>query len=550
MRLFRYLLLAVFAQALTGSARAELKVPAIFADNMVLQRNALLPVWGTASPGDEVYVTFEQKTADGKREEGKSVIAGKDGKWMVKIGPYPPGGEPGTLSIKGTEKKDAPKGEKNSVAFKNVLIGEVWVCSGQSNMQWEMYRSTLDPEANIKEAKFPAIRLFHVPRQAQPTPQSDIAVPARKAVPPAVNIDARWVECSPENIRDFSAVAYFFGRSLYQQYKVPIGLINTSYGGTPAEAWTSREALLAREDLKYYVENLDKSAASYDPAAAKIAYDEAMAKYKLAFEQAKKDKTLAPRQPQPPGKPGSTANSPSGLYNAMIAPLVPYAIKGAIWYQGESNAGRAYEYRTLFPTMIEDWRAQWKQGDFPFLFVQLAPYWNGDSAAATYAELRDSQLYTTKAVKNTAMAVISDHGDEKDIHPKQKQPVGDRLALAARALAYGDTKVVYSGPIYKSRKVDGNKVILNFDHVGDGLTAKEGKLIGFTIAGEDGPFVDADAIIEGETVVVTSPNVAVPSNVRYGWRNYMTVNLFNKEGLPASPFRTDDLPYTTMPKKK
>jgi len=233
----------------------------------------------------------------------------------------------------------------------------------------------------------------------------------------------------------------------------------------------------------------------------------------------------------------------------MIAPLVPYAIKGAIWYQGESNAGRAYEYRTLFPTMIEDWRARWKQGDFPFLFVQLAPFWSGDSEGVTYAELRDSQLHTAKTLKNTGIAVITDYGDEKDIHPKQKQPVSERLALAAQALAYGD-KVVYSGPVYKSKKVDGNKLFLSFDHLGGGLVAKDGKLVGFKIAGDDGKFVDADAIIEGDTVVVTSPMVAKPSDARYGWKNFMTVNLFNKEGLPASPFRTDDTPYTTMPKKK
>ena len=545
----RLFLLAIVGLAMPLAAHAELKAPSIFGDNMVIQRNAMVPVWGTASPGDEIYVTFEQKTKDGKREESKSVIAGKDGKWMVKVGPYPAGGEPGILTIKGPETKDAAKGERSTLTFKNILVGEVWVCSGQSNMQWEMYRSTLDPETNIKGANFPEIRLFHVPRQSLPTAQGDIVAAPRKAVPPFVNIDAKWVECTPDHIRDFSAVAYFFGRKLYEQYKVPVGLINTSYGGTPAEAWTSREALLAKEELKYYVENLDKSAAAYDPAKAKAAYEDALTKWKAAAEQAKKDNKPIPKQPTLAGKPGTTANSPSGLYNAMIAPLVPYAIKGAIWYQGESNAGRAYEYRTLFPTMIEDWRARWKQGDFPFLFVQLAPFWSGDSEGVTYAELRDSQLHTAKTLKNTGIAVITDYGDEKDIHPKQKQPVSERLALAAQALAYGD-KVVYSGPVYKSKKVDGNKLFLSFDHLGGGLVAKDSKLVGFMIAGDDGKFVDADAIIEGDTVVVTSPMVAKPSDARYGWKNFMTVNLFNKEGLPASPFRTDDTPYTTMPKKK
>jgi len=544
MRMTRWLLLAAVVGFLTpATSRADLKVPALFTDNMVLQRGVPVPVWGTADPGDEIFITFEQKTPDGKREEGKAVITGKDGKWIVKIGPYPVGGEPGTLTIRGPEKKEAPKGKDapkvkapiSSVVCKNVLVGEVWICSGQSNMQWEMYRSTLEPEKNIAEAKYPEIRLFMVPRKAAATPQPDV--------------EAKWTACTPETVKDFSAVAYFFGRHLYQKLKVPIGLINTSYGGTPAEAWTSREALLGEESLKYYVENLDLGAKNYDPEKVKEAYDKALAKWKIDADQAKKDNKPIPKQPGLPGKPGTSAGSPSGLYNAMIAPLLPYAIKGAIWYQGESNNGKAFEYRTLFPTMIKDWRARWNQGDFPFLFVQLAPYWNSDSNGVTYAELRDSQLYTAQSVKNSAIAVITDYGDEKNIHPLQKEPVGDRLAMAARALAYGE-KLVYSGPIYKTKKVDGNKVILFFDHLGGGLSMKGEKLTGFTIAGANGEFVDADAKIVDDTVVVTSDKVAMPQDVRFGWKNFMTVNLFNKEGLPASPFRTDNAPYTTIPKKK
>jgi sialate O-acetylesterase len=551
MRLKRWLPLAALALICPATGRADVKLPAIFGNNMVVQRGVALPVWGWADPGEEVYVHFEQKTPDGKREEGKAVRADKDGKWLVRMGPFELG-DTAVLTIKGLEKKKDAKGKTpppNQVVCKNVLVGEVWICSGQSNMQWEMYRSTLDPEKSIKEANHPKIRLFQVPRKTTLTPQSNIDTPTGGPGKGSAEIRTRWTECSAASVPNFSAVAYFFGRNLQQNLKVPIGLIDTSYGGTPAEAWTSREALLKDDTLKYYVETLDAARKNYDPEKAKAAYEQALAKWKVAAEEAKKNNKPIPKQPTLAGPPGTGAGTPSGLYNAMIAPLAPFAIKGAIWYQGESNAGKAYEYRTLFPAMIQDWRNQWKQADFPFLFVQLAPFWDGDSNGVRYAELRDAQLHTTKALKNTAMAVITDFGDEKDIHPKQKEPVGVRLAMAARALAYGE-KLEYSGPVFNSKKVDGNKVILSFDQIGGGLMAKGDKLTGFTIAGDDGQFVEADAKIEGDSVVVSSPKVENPKDVRYGWKNFMTVNLFNKEGLPATPFKTDDLPYTTVPKKK
>jgi sialate O-acetylesterase len=404
-------------------------------------------------------------------------------------------------------------------------------------MQWEMYRSTLDPDKAIAEANHPKIRLFQVPRKTTVTPQTDV--------------DAKWAECSPQTVRNFSAVAYFFGRDLHQRLNVPIGLIDTSFGGTPAEAWTSREALLGEEALKYYVDNLDAARKNYDPAKAKKEYEEALEKWKVAAELAKKENKPVPKQPSLAPAPGTSPHSHSGLYNAMIAPLLPFTIKGAIWYQGESNAPRAYEYRTLFPTMIKDWRKHWGQGDFPFLFVQLAPYWDGNSDGVNYAELRDSQYFTEASVKNTAMAVITDYGDEKDIHPKQKQPVGERLAAAARALAYGE-KIVSVGPrpIVSMVKVDGNKIAVPFSSCPNGLVAKGDKLTGFTIAGEDGKFVPAEATIHDSEVIVSSTAVEKPKYVRFGWKNFMTVNLFNKEGFPATPFRTDDLPYATIPQKK
>jgi sialate O-acetylesterase len=535
MRLKRWLVLAAAVGLFSpATIRAELKVPAMFSDNMVVQRGVAFPVWGTAKPGEEIYVQFEQKTSDGKREEGKAVIADKDGKWLVKIGPFETG-EAGVLTIRAPNLKNPPKGKSPlvQVVCKNVLVGEVWICSGQSNMQWTVQQST-NAADNIKAANFPKIRLFSVPRRATPAPQS--------------NVEAKWVECSPATVGNFSAVGYYFGRDLHQKLNVPIGLIDSSYGGTPAESWTSRDALKAEDSLKYFVENLDERVKKSDPEKSKALYEEALAQWKVQADEAKKNNKQIPKQPSLPPVPGSFANDPSGLYNAMIAPLVPFAIKGAIWYQGESNAPRAYEYRTLFPAMIEDWRHQWKQGDFPFLLVQLAPYFDGNSDGVRYAELRDAQLYSTTKLKNVAMAVITDVGDEKDIHPKQKEPVGGRLAIAARALAYGE-KIEYSGPTYKSKSIDGNKVILTFDHVGGGLLAKGEKPLGFAIAGEDGKFVPAEAVIQGDQVIVSSPMVEKPANVRYGWKNFMTVNLWNKAGLPASPFRTDDTPYTTILKK-
>jgi sialate O-acetylesterase len=347
----------------------------------------------------------------------------------------------------------------------------------------------------------------------------------------------------------FSAVAYAFGKELRKSLNVPIGLISTNYGGTPAEAWTRKEVLEADPIL---IENLTRqSAAERSYAAQLLQYPQALAASRAAAERARQEGRPAPRPAQPPQDPAKSPNRPSGLYNAMIAPLIPYAIRGAIWYQGESNAGRAWEYRKLFPTMIRNWRDDWKQGDFPFLFVQLAPFMKveeqpGDSA---WAELREAQLLTLKAEPNTGMAVITDLGDEKDIHPKRKTEVGRRLALAARALAHRE-KVVYSGPVCEYMRVTSDGILLRFKHVGSGLESRDGALTGFTITGEDHKFVNAEAKTVGkETVLVSSPAVAKPVAVRFGWANFPVVNLYNSAGLPATPFRTDDFPMITAPKR-
>jgi sialate O-acetylesterase len=527
-------------------AAADVKPHAMFGDHMVLQRNATLPVWGTADPGEEVYVHLEVKTPDGKREEGQSVKADKDGKWTARLGAFPAGTD-GVLTVRGQERRPAPKEKKgpNAVVFKDVAVGEVWVASGQSNMEWSLGGSPKGggPEA-IKNSSNPNLRVFTVPKFAVPTPQAGF-----NPTPPNDKF-SRWLPSAPENAGMFTAVGYYFGRDLQKALNVPVGIIHTSWGGTPAQAWTSREALEADPALKYYVEELAKRKEGWDPNKVKEQHEAALLKWKAAAEEAKKAGMPEPRRPGMPQEPGTGPNDPTTLYNGMIQPLLPYAIKGAIWYQGESNAGKPIEYRTLYAAMIADWRKRWGD-DFPFYCVQLAPFNAGNPEADNWAFLREAQAIASEKVKHAGVAVITDAGHATDIHPQRKEPAGARLALLALANDYGQ-KVEFSGPAYKSLKVDGNKAAVSFDHVGGGLVAEkftmedgtsagaDGKLVGFAVAGEDKVFHPATATIEGDTVVVTSDNVSKPVAVRYGWKNLPVANLANKAGLPASPFRTDD----------
>jgi len=499
--------------ALATVAAADVKLPAVISDHMVLQQAMKAPIWGWAEPGEKVTVKLGDQTAE--------ATADKDGRWRVNLEPLKAGG-PVKMTVAG----------KNTLAVADILIGEVWVGSGQSNMEMSV-RGVNNAQQEIAEAKFPKIRLFTVAKATTDQPQTDCK--------------GRWAECGPETVPGFSAVAYFFGRDLLKDLGVPIGLIHTSWGGTYAEAWTSGPALAGDPVLKVAVDRHAQGLSGY--AKQKEDWEkkreEVMATWKAAAEKAKAEGKQAPRQPQPPRDPDTGPNRPSVLYNAMIAPILPYGIAGAIWYQGESNAGRAYEYRKLFPAMIADWRKNWGQGDFPFLFVQLANFMarKPDPGESSWAELREAQTLTLNLPK-TGQAVIIDIGEANDIHPKNKQDVGHRLALAAEAIAYG-RKIEYSGPMYESKTVDGNKVRLKLAHAGGGLGAKGDKLTGFAVAGEDRKFVWADARIESDTVVVSSDKVAAPVAVRYAWADNPECNLYNKEGLPASPFRTDDWPGLT-----
>jgi len=453
-------LLLLGATLSSGLLYAEVKPNVLFSDGAVLQRGQNVPVWGTANDGEKVTVEFAGQTA---------TTTAQGGKWKVELKPLKAGG-PFSMKISGD----------NEVTVNNLLVGEVWVASGQSNMEWTLNVS-FQPEVEKPKAKFPQIRMITAKKVASLTPLDEI--------------EGKWQECSPETVGGFSAVAYYFARDLHAKLGVPVGIISTSWGGTPAQAWTSAEGLEGQPELKGYADQL-----------------------KAAAEK-------------PPEK-GPGQHFPSVLYNAMIAPVVPYGMKGVIWYQGESNAGQSKQYQTLFPALIADWRTKWKLGDFPFLYVQIAPF------KGQPPEIREAQFLTLAKTKNTAMAVTTDYGDANDIHPKQKEPVGNRLSLAARALAYGE-KIVYSGPLYQEMKAAGDKAWISFSHVGGGLAAKDGDLKGFTIAGADGKFVPAKAEIKGDKVIVSAEGVAEPKAVRYGWTNVPDVNLFNKEGLPASPFRTD-----------
>ncbi|HEX8312240.1 MAG TPA: sialate O-acetylesterase [Chthoniobacteraceae bacterium] len=490
-------------------ASADVRLPALISDHMVLQQESAATVWGWADPQEKVSVSFAGQKLD--------TAADPEGKWRVQFGALK-AGTSGELVIAGT----------NTVTIRDVLVGEVWLGSGQSNMEWSVAASA-NPQEEIAAANYPQIRMFRVNRVPHLEPQS--------------NCEGKWEVCTPKTAPRFSAVAYYFGRKLHQDLKVPVGLIHSSWGGTPAEYWTPASVLAAGPEFKPILESWERVKAAYPEAKAK--YDAAMVTWKEAAEKAKAEGAKPPNGPHAP-RGGDAEGAPGSLFNGMIAPLIPYGIQGVIWYQGESNASQAALYRKLFPTMIMSWRQLWGS-ELPFLFVQLANF-NARNVAPTgqpeesqWAELREAQLMTLE-LPRTAMAVAIDIGEGGDIHPKNKQDVGRRLALAAEATVYFQ-EVESSGPLFSGSQIEEGKVRLSFRHA-EGLKPATGdKLKGFAIAGEDQKFVWADAEIQGDHVVLSSAEVAKPVAVRYGWADNPEVNLVNEAGLPASPFRTDTWPY-------
>ena len=494
---------------LTSQALADVSLPSVINHNMVLQRDMPLPIWGWAEAGEDVTVSLGDNTATTK--------ADAQGNWSVKLKPMKSdaGKTIHTLIVKG----------KNEIKLQNILIGEVWVCSGQSNMEWTV-NGSLNPQKEIAEANYPTIRHFGVPKTPAATPQK--------------NVNANWAVCSPQTAGGFTGVGYFFARTLLKEIDCPIGLLHTSWGGTRIEPWTPVEGFRSLPELAKLADWAEQTNANHLKAQA-----DSVARYKnwlpLA-EAAVADKKPIPAPPAWPQNPVANSGSSTGLYNGMVAPLVPFAIRGAIWYQGESNRGNGMHYLELSKALINGWRTVWNQEsnkDFPFLIVQLAPYNYGNTPTAL-PEIWEAQTACLTAIPNTGMAVTTDIGDVKDIHPRNKQEVGRRLALWALAKTYGKDKLVYSGPLFKALTIEENKAVISFDHIGTGLAVRDSKpLTHFQIAGADKIFVPAKAEIVGDSVVVESTTVTKPVAVRFGWDHVAEPNLINKEGLPASPFRTD-----------
>jgi len=663
-RILQFIFPCILATVFAQSAFADVRVPAIIGDNMVLQQGKKIRIWGWANPNEKVSVVFASQKAN--------AVADVSGHWQTLLGPVKAGG-PFELTISAS----------NTLTIKNVLVGEVWICSGQSNMEWPLINSQNGADA-VAQANYPEIRLFTVQKTTSSTPLDDVK--------------GQWIVTTPDKVGQFSAVGYFFGRELYQKLNVPVGLIHTSWGGTPAEAWTSNDALATTSDLQpilaRYQEGLKNVGERQQEYARRLAewsqknlyqdegnkgealgyaasqtntadwptmnlpqyFETAGLKmdgaiwfrkeieipqswagrslelnlaaiddfdttyfngtkvggigsetpnsynvprhYKIPAELVRAGKNviavrvfdsageggfgagtmslrpsegpeeavslggpwsykvelaLTPKSPDWGSRPEAAGptnqNSPSVLYNAMIAPLTPLTIRGAIWYQGESNAGRAYQYRTLFPTMIRNWRNAWGEGDFPFYYVQLANFQPIKDAPgeSEWAELREAQTLTLHEPQ-TGMAVIIDIGEAKDIHPRNKVDVGHRLALWALANTYGE-KIEYSGPLFQSFSIEGDKLRVKFRHAAGLKTSDGGAPKGFAIAGEDHKFVWADARIEGDEVVLSSKEVTKPIAVRYAWADNPVCNLYNTIGLPASPFRSDDWPGVTISRR-
>ena len=639
----------IFLFLLFGTiANANVKMPLLFSDGMVLQRNKEIPVWGWADAGEKVEVHFNKQT--------KTIQADKTGKWMIKLAAEKAGG-PFELIITG----------KNKIIIKDVLVGEVWICSGQSNMEFQVFK-TKNAKEEIADSNYPMIRHFGVAQDLSGKPKDDLKA-------------GKWEVSNKENVGNFTAVGFFFAKKLYAELKIPIGIINTSWGGTNVETWTSREAFQKSDDFKAMIadvpvmnvdsisklyaksmkERVEKIQGTAVTTTNEVSFKESSfndsswgelnvpglwenqslgdldgvvwmrktitlsaedIKNKAVLSLSKIDdedityingievgkntqwdakrvyeipenilkegtNTIAIRIVDNSGGGGiygdvadlkltlgtkiipldgkwkykvivvktslSPNSYPSLLYNAMVNPLVPFAIQGVLWYQGEANVWRANQYKKAFPLMITDWRTKFKQGDFPFYFVQLSTFneQNGNSKIGSrWAELREAQLETLK-LPNTGMAVTTDIGNAKDIHPTNKQDVGLRLAAIALNNIY-DKKQIFSGPTFKSQKVEGDKIILSFDNTGSGLSTSDHSenVKGFEIAGADKVFHSAKAIIKNNTIIVSSENVKNPVAVHYGWADDDTeINLYNKEKFPASPFRTDNWEMITANEK-
>ncbi len=499
--LFLGFVLAVIA----ASARADVTVASLFADGMVLQRDIAHPVWGWADPGERVDVRF--------RDQQYTTRAGKDGRWQVTLAPLGASAEPAVLVLKG----------KNRLELRDILVGDVWLCSGQSNMEWAV-STALNPQPEAAAANFPQIRHCKITRTVGETP--------------AATVEATWATCSPATVLRFSAVGYFFARDQHRTLGVPIGIVTSAWGGTQVESWISADALAADPDFAVVQTRWQQRLAAFP--AEDLKQQAAIATWEKEAAAAKAaGKKFTQRKPAAAEGPGSRW-LPTGLYNGMIHPLRPFPFRGVLWYQGEANEFRAAEYGKLFQTMIRQWRTDWQREDWPFYFVQLANYATpNDPSGQTWAFLREAQA-AALALPQTGMIVTVDIGEDRNIHFKNKQEAGRRLSLIARAQLQHEA-LEFSGPLYLSAKVEGAAIRVSFSHA-RGLRFRDGRAAGFEIAGADQKFHPAHTELDGETVLVRAEAVPAPVAVRYAWRNTPEVSLFNDAGLPAAPFRSDDWP--------
>jgi sialate O-acetylesterase len=493
------------------ASHTDVSLAAVFGDHAVLQRGKPVPVWGTAGPGDAVSVTFQGQTA--------RTVAGPDGKWRLALAPLTASSVPADLVVAG----------HNTLTLHDIVVGEVWLCSGQSNMEFTVddggftYK-VMDAEPEVADARYPLIRQLGVAHTVATSPQSTVKT-------------GGWIAASPTTVGHFSAVGYFFARDLHRSLGVPVGIILSPWGGTPIESWISDPArnattLAATLDARW------KKALSEWPPERLAQYPADMAKWNAAEAHATATHTKNPLPwPHPPASADSPA-LPGGLYNGMIAPLEPVAIRGFLWYQGESNTDHPREYAELFATLIRSWRAAWGQGDLPFYFVQVANF--GDEKEVkdrNWARLREGQEQVL-SLPNTGMAVTIDIGEAHNIHPRNKQELGRRLALIAKANVYGLPPEA-SGPVFAGAVREGGALRVRFTHAGTELSARGGAVTSLEVAGADGEFHPASAVIQTDTLLVSSPDVADPVAVRYAWTNAPAANLYNDSGLPAAPFRSD-----------